>query len=92
MGTMESQINSLSNVYPAFYSGAYQRKHESSASLAFGAWISPVTGELPVQMASYAENVSIWWSHHVSIRIPLKFVSKGPIDDKSNLVQVMACR
>ena len=25
---------------------------------------SPVTGEFPVQMASNAENVSIWWRHH----------------------------
>ena len=25
---------------------------------------SPVTGEVPAQMASYAENVSIWWRHH----------------------------
>ena len=27
---------------------------------------SPVTGEFPAQMASYAENVSIWWPHHVT--------------------------
>ena len=26
---------------------------------------SPVTGEFPVQRASNAENVSIWWRHHV---------------------------
>ena len=26
---------------------------------------SPATGEFPTQMASYAENVSIWWRHHV---------------------------
>ena len=26
---------------------------------------SPGTGELPAQMASNAENVSIWWRHHV---------------------------
>ena len=26
---------------------------------------SPVTGEFPAQMASDAENVSIWWRHHV---------------------------
>ena len=26
---------------------------------------SPVTGEFPAQMASNAENVSIWWRHHV---------------------------
>ena len=25
---------------------------------------SPVTGEFPTQMASNAENVSIWWRHH----------------------------
>ena len=25
---------------------------------------SPKTGEFPAQRASYAENVSIWWSHH----------------------------
>ena len=28
---------------------------------------SPGTGEFPAQMASYAENVSIWWRHHVTI-------------------------
>ena len=27
---------------------------------------SPGTGEFPAQMASYAENVSIWWRHHVT--------------------------
>ena len=26
---------------------------------------SPETGEFPAQMASYAENGSIWWRHHV---------------------------
>ena len=27
---------------------------------------SPATGEFPAQMASNAENVSIWWRHHAS--------------------------
>ena len=27
---------------------------------------SPGTGEFPAQMASYAENVAIWWRHHVT--------------------------
>ena len=27
---------------------------------------SPRTGEFPAQMASNAENVSIWWRHHVN--------------------------
>ena len=26
---------------------------------------SPGTGEFPAQMASYSENVSIWWRHHL---------------------------
>ena len=28
---------------------------------------SPMTGEFPAQMASNAENVSIWWRHHVDV-------------------------
>ena len=28
---------------------------------------SPGTGEFPAQMASYPENVSIWWRHHVML-------------------------
>ena len=65
MNSMGSQITSLTIVYSAVYSGADQRKHQSSASLAFCAGNSPGTGEFPAQMASNAENVSIWWRHHV---------------------------
>ena len=57
MGAIASQITSLTIVYSNVYSGADQRKHEISAS--------PGTGEFPAQMASNAENVSIWWRHHV---------------------------
>ena len=35
MGSMASQITSLTIVYPTVYSGADQRKHQSSALLAF---------------------------------------------------------
>ena len=35
MGTVASQITSLTNVYTTVYSDAYQSKHQSSASLAF---------------------------------------------------------
>ena len=31
---------------------------------------SPMTGEFPAQMASKAENVSIWWLHHVNSSPP----------------------
>ena len=30
---------------------------------------SPVTSEFPAQMASNAENVSIWWRHHGPLRL-----------------------
>ena len=48
---MASQITSLTIVYSSVYSGADQRKHKSSASLAFvrGIQNSPVTGEFPAQ-------------------------------------------
>ena len=36
IGAMASQITSLTNVYSTVYSGADQRKHQSSDSLAFG--------------------------------------------------------
>ena len=35
MSPMASQITSLTIAYPSVYSGTYQRKHQSSASLAF---------------------------------------------------------
>ena len=39
MGTIASQITSLTIIYSAVYSDADQRKHQSSASLAFVRWI-----------------------------------------------------
>ena len=63
MDSMASQITSLTIAYSAVYSGENQRKHQSSASLAF-VGNSPVTGELSAQMASNAEIISIWWRHH----------------------------
>ena len=56
MGTIAFQITSLTIVYSTIYSGADQRKHQSSASLAF---VREFTGEFPAQMVSNAENDSI---------------------------------
>ena len=67
MGAIASQITSLTIVYSTVYSDADQRKHQSSASLAFVWGILVGTGEFPAQMDSNAENVSIWWRHHVYI-------------------------
>ena len=65
MGTVASQITSRTIAYTAVYSDVDQSKHQSSASLAFVCMgNSPGTGEFPAQMASNAENVSIWWRHH----------------------------
>ena len=65
MSAIASQITSLTIVYSNVYSGADQSEHQSSASLAFVWGIHRGTGEFPAQMASNAENVSIWWRHHV---------------------------
>ena len=59
MNAMASQITDVSIVCPAVCSGANQIKHQSSKSLAF------VRG-FPPQVASNAENVSIWWRHHIN--------------------------
>ena len=60
VATMASQITSLAIVYSTVYSGADQRKLQSSASLAFVRGI-----HWWPQRASNAENVSIWWRHPV---------------------------
>ena len=64
MSAMVSQIIGVSIVFSTIYWGADQRKRQSCASLASLCGNSPVTGEFPAQMASTAENVSIWWRHH----------------------------
>ena len=64
MGAIASQITSLTIVYSTVYSDADQRKYQSSASLAFVWGIHRWPVNSPAQMASNAENVSIWWRHH----------------------------
>ena len=64
MFAMASQITSLAIIYSTVYSGADQRKHHSSALLAFVRGIHRWPVNSPQKMASNAENVSIWWRHH----------------------------
>ena len=60
---------------------------------------SPGTGEFPAQMASYAENVSIWWRHHVdndlSITIHWIVVHKSTNiwqhERKNRIKDIMCC-
>ena len=61
MSAMASQITGVLTVYSTVYSDPDQRKHQSSASLAF---VGEITGEFPAQRARNAENVSIWLHHH----------------------------
>ena len=61
---MASQITSLTIVYSTVHPGADQRKHQSSASLAFVRGIHrwPVTSP---QKWPVTRKFSIWWRHHV---------------------------
>ena len=68
MGTVASQITSLAIVYSAVYSDADQRKHQSSTSLAFVPGINRWPVNSPQKMASYAENVSIWWRYYIHLQ------------------------
>ena len=59
-----SQITILTIVYSAVYSGTDERISKLRVTgLCEGNL--PVTDEFPAQRASNAENVSIWWRHHV---------------------------
>ena len=64
MSSMASQITSLTIVYSTVYSHADQKTSKLRVT-GLCVWNSPATGEFPAQRASNAENVSIWWRHHV---------------------------
>ena len=65
MSLMAYQITSLTIAYSTIYLFMRRSKKTSKLRVAgLRAGNSPVTGEFPAQMASNAENVSIWWRHH----------------------------
>ena len=74
MGTMASQITSFTNVYSTVYSGAHQRKHQSSASLTFVRGIhrwpvnSPHKGPVTWKLFPF-DDVIIWTVLILLIRI-----------------------
>ena len=65
MRAMASQITSLAIVWSTVYSGADQKKTSKLRVIGLCAGKSPVTGEFSAPRASNAENVSIWWRHHI---------------------------
>ena len=64
MSAIASQITSLTIVYSTVYSDADQRKHQSSASLAFVRGIHRWPVNSPHKWPVTRQNVSIWWRHH----------------------------
>ena len=64
MTTMASQITSLTVVYSIVYSGADKKNIKAPRHWPLCGELTG-TGEFPAQKASNAENVSIWWRHHV---------------------------
>ena len=64
MGTVASQITSRTIV---LLDRLFRRRSKKTPKLrvtGLCAGNSPGTDEFPAQMASDAENVSIWWRHH----------------------------
>ena len=84
MTTMAFQITSRTVVYSTVYSDADQRKHQSSAPLAF-VWGIHRDRWIPRTKASYAENVSIWWRHHA---FDFHQFHPGPLEKSSVFIQI----
>ena len=64
------RCDSVSNYQPhdCLLNRVFRRRSKKTSNLrvtGLCAGNSPGTGEFPAQMASKAENVSIWWRHHV---------------------------
>ena len=76
MGAMASQITSLTIVYPTVYSGADQRKHHSSASLAFVRVIhrspvySPHKEPVTRKMFPFDDVIMLHWHCCIHSRLP----------------------
>ena len=66
-----NEHDSVSNHQPhdCFLNRLFRRRSKKTSKLhvtGLCAGNSPGTGEFPAQMATNAENVSIWWRHHVA--------------------------
>ena len=64
MGTMASQITSITVVNQAFIRTQIKENIKAPRHWPLCGEVTG-TGEFPAQMARNAENVSIWWRHHV---------------------------
>ena len=66
MSAISSRITSVSIVYSVVCSGADEKKTSNLRVTGLCGGNSPVTDEFPAQMASSAENISIWWRHNAA--------------------------
>ena len=70
MGTMVSQITSLTNVYSTVYSGTDQRKHQSSVSLAFVCgihlWSVNSPHKWPVTRKMFDDVIMLFKAHSIT--------------------------
>ena len=67
-----NELDGVSNHQPhdCLLNRLFRRRSQKTSKLrvtGLCAGISPATGEIPAQRASNAENVSIWWRHHVNM-------------------------
>ena len=70
MGAIASQITSVKMVYSTVYSGADQRKHQSSASLAGDRWIPRSKGQQRGKCLHLMTSSWSWWLQiHYSITL-----------------------
>ena len=78
MGTIASHITSLTIVYSTVYAGADQRNIKAPRHRPL---CREFTGDrwIPAQMASNAENVSIWWRHHDSCMTDVSYVGSSQV-------------
>ena len=83
MGAMASQITSLTFIYPTVYSGANQRKHQISPSLAFVRGIHRWPVNSPHKMPVTVENVSMYkhrLGRPIAIKTPPYPIGFGPAE------------
>ena len=66
--------------YPCLLSRLFGRRSKKTSKLRVTGLCegnSPGTGEFPAQMASNAENVSIWWRHHYAVLQSFNVAQRG---------------
>ena len=68
MGAVASQITNLAIVYSSVSFSHRAKKTSKLRVTGLCVGNSPVTGEFHAQMASNAENVSLWWRHHETLQ------------------------